>query len=88
LCCKNIGDTISALELVFTFLPCHILILIYRKRWLRIQKDLEERQVVIRVADPDPHYFGKLDLYFSEKLDPDPHVSQNLGAIEDQKWSQ
>ncbi len=32
-----------------------------------------------RVADPDPHYFGKLnsDPYYSEKQDLDPRESQN-----------
>ncbi len=31
-----------------------------------------------RVADPDPHYFRKLnsDPYYSEKLDLDPRESQ------------
>jgi hypothetical protein len=36
----------------------------------------------------DPHYFGKLDLgpdpHWNEKLDPDPHLSPNLGAVEAQ----
>ncbi len=39
--------------------------------------------VILRVADPDPHFFEKLvpdadqNLYKSEKLDPDLYKSQN-----------
>ncbi len=44
--------------------------------------------VLNRVAYPDPHYFGKLDLgpytHWSEKLYPDPHLNLNSGAIEAQ----
>jgi hypothetical protein len=37
-----------------------------KKRW---------RGVLKRVADPDPHYFGKLDPdpHYIERLDPDRH---------------
>jgi hypothetical protein len=43
--------------------------------------------VYCSVADPDPHrsaFFWKPDLdpHQSEKLDPDPHSSQNSGALE------
>jgi hypothetical protein len=38
-----------------------------------------------RVADPDPHHFGKLDPdsdpLLSGKLDPDPHQSEKLDPI-------
>ncbi len=41
-----------------------------------------------RVAKLNPHYFGKLDLgpytHWSEKLDPDPHLNLNSGAVEAQ----
>jgi hypothetical protein len=44
--------------------------------------------LLVRVADPDSHYFWKLDpdpdLHKSEKLDPDP---QNLGPIEAENGS-
>jgi hypothetical protein len=32
--------------------------------------------VQTRVADPDSHHFGKLDLHQSGKLDPEPHQSE------------
>ncbi len=37
----------------------------------------------------NPHCFWKLDPYpfYSEKLDPDPHKSQNSGAFETQESS-
>jgi hypothetical protein len=51
-----------------------------------------------RVADPDPHYFGKLnsDPYYNEKLDLDPRESQisrafkklEIGAAEGRVGSQ
>jgi hypothetical protein len=36
---------------------------------------------LIRVADPDPEYFGKLDPdpHWNEKLDPNPYLSQISG---------
>ncbi len=39
-----------------------------------------------RVADLDPHYFGKqgLDPHKSEQLDSGPHLSQNSGALKAQ----
>jgi hypothetical protein len=45
---------------------------------------------VRRVADPDPHDFGKTysDPYWSAKLDPDPHKKKDSGSLEAQKLSQ
>jgi hypothetical protein len=37
---------------------------------------IRKETLQIRVADPDPHYF--------KKLDPDPHLSQNSEASEAQ----
>jgi hypothetical protein len=43
---------------------------------------------LVKVADPDPHYFGKLDLdldpHYNEQLDRDPHESQNSRASDAQ----
>ena len=40
--------------------------------------------VVISVADPDPHQFGKLDPdpHQSGKLDTDPHQSEKVEAFD------
>jgi hypothetical protein len=46
----------------------------------------KKRKIVTKVANPDLRYFRKPDHNQSEKLDPDPdpHQSQNSGAVQPQ----